>query len=189
MWHHAVLAHFVGAQLTSLGEFPRAQVALEWLLISVNAHVALEVLAAAKPLEANDAAERLLSVAVLCARVSRQRIGLAEALAAHLALVGHAQVLLEVRRQVPLVNEPLATEVAAEFGRQMHLQVAAQVAAAAVCAAAHVAHERPLPPASTSLQSASRSLRFQPSAALLSSLGLFMCTPWHCYRIKTQHIQ
>jgi len=67
-----MLAHFVGAQLTSLGEFPRAQVACKRLLISVDAHVALEVLASAEPLEAHDAAKRFLSVAVLRARVSGQ---------------------------------------------------------------------------------------------------------------------
>lgn len=113
--HHAVLAHLVGAQLTSLGEFPRAQITRKRLLVGVNAHVALKVLAPAETFEAHDAAERLLRVAVLSSRVSRQRVGLAEALAAHLALVGHTQMLLEVRCQVPLINEPLAAEVAAKF--------------------------------------------------------------------------
>lgn len=115
MRHHTMLAHLVGAQLTSLGEFPSAQIARKWLLVGVDTHVPLEILASTESFEAHNATERLLSVSVLRARVRRQRVGLAEALAAHLALVGHAQVLLEVRRQVPFVHEPLAAEVAAKF--------------------------------------------------------------------------
>jgi len=152
VWHYAVFANFVSSQLAGLGELPVAQVARERLLVGVDTHVPLEILAPPKPLEADDARERLVCVSMLRSHVRRQRVGLAEALAAQLTLVRHTKVFLEVLGQVALINEPLAAEVAPELRWTVHLQVAAQVAAAAVAAAAHVAHKRPLPPASTSHQ-------------------------------------
>jgi hypothetical protein len=169
--HDAVFAHFVRAQLTRLRELPLAQIASVRFLISVDAHVALEVLASREALQTHDARQRLLRVSVLRARVRGQRVCLAKALTAHLALVRHPKMLLEVRREVAFVHEPLAAKVAPELWRPVDFQVAAQVTAASVAAAAHVAHERPLPPASTIPQ-----LQVPPSDLLLINFLTLFCT-------------
>lgn len=102
---HAVLAHFVRAQLAGLHELPIAQFARVRLLASVGARVTRQAVGGVEPLVAHNARMLPLVRTVHLRTVARQVAARAELLAALVALEAHAQVLVfQVRRKKTLTT-------------------------------------------------------------------------------------